>query len=400
MSGRPITFLCLSNYVKGELLLEECRELGVRTVLLTQEKLKDAQGWPDCIDETFYINDLGRLHDLTLAVSYLARSRDFDGVIPLDDYAVETAAHLREHLRCPGMGASTARYFRDKLAMRVRAKEAGLNVPAFVHALNHRKIDAFTREASPPWMIKPRSEAGSVQIKKIEDAASLWKAVHSLGDRQSFHLIETYVPGEVFHVDSAVWDRQVVFSVGHRYWRPPFNVWNEGGVFMTERVATHDPLSEELLEANRVAIQAMGLVRGVTHVEFIRAHHDGKLYFLELAARVGGAHIDRLVEAQTGINLWREWARLESAYVRGEEYRVEPTRDLHGGLLLCLSKQECPDLSSFDDPEVSWKLASGYHAGIVLAGSDSDRVHHLMEAYRQRVESDILAIAPPTSKPA
>jgi biotin carboxylase len=53
------------------------------------------------------------------------------------------------------------------------------------------------------------------------------------------------------------------------------------------------------------------MVRGVTHAEYIRAHADGRYYFLEIAARVGGAFIADLVEVSTGVNLWREWARIE-----------------------------------------------------------------------------------------
>ena len=57
----------------------------------------------------------------------------------------------------------------------------------------------------------------------------------------------------------------------------------------------------------------MRLVRGVTHAEFLRARADGKFYFIEIASRVGGAYISDAMEAATGINLWREWARIETS---------------------------------------------------------------------------------------
>jgi len=47
------------------------------------------------------------------------------------------------------------------------------------------------------------------------------------------------------------------------------------------------------------------------HAEFLKAHADGKFYFIEIAARVGGAYISDVIEAATNINLWREWARIE-----------------------------------------------------------------------------------------
>jgi hypothetical protein len=53
---------------------------------------------------------------------HLSRRVKIDAVVPLDDFDVEKAAALREHLRLPGMGDSQARLFRDKLAMRTTAK--------------------------------------------------------------------------------------------------------------------------------------------------------------------------------------------------------------------------------------------------------------------------------------
>ncbi len=397
--NQPLTILCLANYVKGEPFLRECQELGVRTVVLTLEKWKDG-GWPDCVDEMFYIDDLGRNSDLILAVSYLARERDFAAIVPLDDYAVEIAANLREHLRCPGMGETTARYFRDKLAMRLQAREFGLKVPEFQHVLNYARLSEFVARVPGPWLLKPRSEAGSVQIQKLHNADDMWSAVHALGDRQSFFLLESYVSGDVFHVDSVVYDSEVVFETVHRYGRPPFDVWNKGGIFWSQSVPEKEPLSRKLKEANRRCIAAMGLPRGVTHAEFIVSQDTGEVYFLELAARTAGAHIDVLVEQECGVNLWREWARLEVAYLKGEDYKVRPHNPRLGGLLLCLSKQEEPPMDRFSHPGVTWRLAENYHAGLVAASKDAEELTGLMTRYHRQLEEGILAVAPPTQKPA
>lgn len=397
--AKPLTFLCVANYLKGAPFLDECRRLGVRTVLLAKDGLQE-EPWPDSLDEKFFFPDFSQREDLLKAVGYLARTRQFDAIIPLDDYAVEIAATLREHLRVQGMGDSTARYFRDKLAMRQRARERGLRVPEFVHALNHDKINQFAAEVPAPWLVKPRSEAGSVQIKKSHTPEQLWQAVDALDDRHSFFLIERYVKGSVFHVDSAVYDSQVVLSAAHRYWKPPFDVWNGGGIFMSQSLAHDDPLLPRLLEANVQAVQAMGLRRGITHVEFILGEADQEFYFLELAARVGGAYIDVLVEKQTGLNLWREWARLEAAYCRGEGYAPEVSSQAQGGILLCLSRQEQPDLSGYGEEEVVWRLEEGFHAGLIVCSPRWDRVSELMGRYSQRFANEVLAVAPPTEKPA
>jgi len=54
------------------------------------------------------------------ALSYLARTERIDRIVALDEFDQEVAAAVREHLRIPGMGETTMRYFRDKLAMRMR----------------------------------------------------------------------------------------------------------------------------------------------------------------------------------------------------------------------------------------------------------------------------------------
>ena len=72
-------------------------------------------------------------------------------------------------------------------------------------------------------------------------------------------------------------------------------------------------MERKILDTHRQVVEQMSFVRGVMHAEYILGRDDGKVYFLETAARVGGAHIVDLVQASTGINLWREWARVELA---------------------------------------------------------------------------------------
>lgn len=391
------TFLCLASYYKGTAFLEACHEMGIRTILLTLESLKE-KDWPwECVDERYFMPDLYKQPDVTHAVSYLARERRIDRIVPLDDFDVETAASLREHLRCPGMGDTTARYFRDKLAMRVQARDCGIKVPDFVGILNYDQVNEYAQTVEPPWVLKPRSEAGAVGIKKVTSADELWKHIHALGDKQSYYLAEKYVKGDVFHVDSVVYDKKVLFGRAHRYGVPPFDIWNHGGVFSSYSLDLKSDLSKELLKLNEKMVQAMGLVRGVTHTEFIQGECGG-LFFLEKAARVGGANIDKLVEASSDVDLWKEWARLELANLRKEPYKMHKTRKDNAGLLVCLAKDKNPDLSGFSAPEVVWKEGKDNHACVLIAHKSADRVAELMAEYTAKLQHDVLAVAPPTDE--
>ena len=394
------TILCLSSYFKGGAFLRACKEAGLHVILTTNDKSKD-EPWPrDNIDEIFHMPDLGKRPDIIHAVAYLARTRQIDLIIALDDFDVETAAHLREHFRMPGMGDSLARNFRDKLAMRTTARNAGLLVPEFTGVFNYDHLNEFMTRVSPPWLLKPRSEASSMGIKKINNHDELWPILDSLGDQGSFFVMEQFVAGDVYHVDGLMNNGKVLFSMAHKYGQPPLSVYSGGGVFITRSLDRKSNESEALVELNKRVLKALGLVRGATHSEYIKSQADGRLYFLENAARVGGANIAECVEYAAGINLWREWARIEIANLRGEKYKLPEPHSGYAGIINCLAQQEWPDLSGYNDPEVVWQMNKKYHAGLIVSSPDAARVESLLSSYAERFAHDFLAVMPPRQSSA
>lgn len=394
----PLTILCLATDPKGFPLLRELKRQACYVILMTREKWRH-EDWPwESLDEVHFRPDLLTQPDLTYAVTHLARQRRLDQIIAIDDYDVETVAALREHLRMRGMGQSTAWLFRDKLAMRVRAQEHGILAPDFVHVLNGVAIKEFIERVPPPWMLKPRTEAGAVGIKKLHSEAEVWDSLNALGDRFSYYLMEQFIEGDVFHVDSIVADGRVLYTTVHQYGRPPMSVLHQGGIFSTFTVERRSTTAQALTALARDLVGAMGLQRGVAHTEFIQRRAGGRLFFLETAARVGGAHIDRVIEAATGLNMWEEWAKIELAYLRGETYHLPPTLDDYAGLVLCLARQPQPDLSGYDAQEIIWRLHANHHAGLLLASDDPARVQTLLAAYAERFVHDFLAVKPPPER--
>jgi biotin carboxylase len=396
--SRPLTFLCITTYEKGQEFMRECKRRDCRVLLLTAEKRRDAD-WPrESLDDTFYLPAEIPLADIVQAVTHLARTHKLDRIVALDEYDMETASTLREHLRVPGMGLTTMRYFRDKLAMRMKALDRGVRVPDFVPVVNHDDIRYYLDHVPGPWVLKPRQEASAIGIKKIHAAEDLWPLLDQLGEKQSLFLLEKFVPGEVYHVDSVVSENEVVFANVSKYGKPPMNVAQGGGVFTTFTVPRGSDADAELRQINRDLIAALGLVRGVAHAEFIQAHNDGHFYFLECAARVGGAYINEMVEAATGINLWREWARIEVAGGDGS-YQLPPVREEYAGVILSLARQENPDTSGYNDPEVCLRIKRHHHAGLVLRSDDQRRVQELLESYAQRFAEEFTAVEAPREKP-
>lgn len=395
--ARPLTFLCITTYEKGQEFMRECKRQGCRVILLTAEKLRDAD-WPrESLDETFYLPEEIPIPDIVKAVTHLARGQRIDRIVALDEFDMETAATLREHLRIPGMGLTTMRYFRDKLAMRMRALDRHIRVPDFVPVVNHDDIRYYLAHVPGPWVLKPRQEASAIGIKKIHAPDELWPLLDQLADKQSTYLVEKFVPGDVYHVDSVVSENEVLFANVSKYGKPPMNVAH-GGVFTTFTVPRGSEDCKNLRAINRDLIAALGLLRGVAHAEFIRAHENGHFYFLECAARVGGAYINEMVETATGLNLWREWARIEITGGNGS-YKLPPVRDEYAGVILSLARQENPDTSAYNDPEVHLRIKKHHHAGLVLKSSNPERIPVLLENYARRFAEEFLAVEPPRDKP-
>ena len=398
MADATERFLCIASYEKGQDFLRQCATLGVKPTLLTLEKLRDAD-WPREALEELVTMPSGLTREQVLnTVSWMARGRRFDRVVALDEFDLEQAAEIREHMRIPGMGTTTAGCYRDKLAMRVIARALGFLVPEFCRVLNYDELREYMERVPAPWLLKPRREASALGIRRIEEPEQLWRILDDLGDEQSHYLLEQFVPGESFHVDSIVSESEVKFQVAHQYGRPPMQVMHEGGVFTTRTVDRESRDARELTALNASLAPSLGMVRGVTHAEYIRAHADGRYYFLEIAARVGGAFIADLVEAATGVNLWREWARLEVANLRGQAYELPDSFETYAGSVLCLAQTAEPDTGAFDAPEIVVRLKKHHHAGLIVRSEKPERVQQLLDEYRAEFARRFLASLPPLDR--
>ncbi|MFN4294465.1 MAG: acetyl-CoA carboxylase biotin carboxylase subunit family protein [Thermoflexales bacterium] len=395
--SKPITVLCLSSAVKGQRLIQELKRLGCRVFLLTEERWRDDE-WPyESLEGIHYMHSLANRQHVINAASYMARGLQFDLIIPLDEYEVQTAGALREHFIMPGMTASEAQPFNDKLAMRARARSAGIPTPEFTPVFNYDALRAWMARVPPPWLLKPRHEAGAMGIKRCEDAEQVWRWLDRLGDEQSRRLLEQFVPSDVFHVDALVWQGQVVFTIAGAYGEPPLSVSHGGGVFITRTLPAESDAAQTLAALNAQVIGALAPrgFSGAVHAEYLRALDTGRWLFLEAGARVGGANIADMIEYATGVNLWAEWARIEVARFLGEGYAPPAARRDHAGVLVCLARQEHPDLSGYNDPEVVWRLKKRHHAGLIVVSPDAARVQSLLSSYSRRFAEDFLARAEP-----
>lgn len=382
--------------------MEGIKEQGHKVYFLTSKKLENSPWAWDAIDEIYYMNsdenDDWNYEDMIAGVGWLLRTVQIDRIVALDDFDVEKAALLREEFRIPGMGQSTARYFRDKLAMRIRAGQSGISIPAFSPLFNDDAVNGYLSETEGPWLIKPRSEASATGIQKVHTAAEVWKKINELGEKRQNYLIEAFRPGDVYHVDGLSYGGQVVFSRASKYLNTPYEVAHFGGIFRTQTLKTGSEEEKELQVLNQEVMKSFRMEYSAFHSEYIKGT-DGRFYFLETSSRVGGANISDMILAATDVDLWREWAKIETAQALDLKYKLPKILKGCAGIIISLSKVKDPDRSFFQDKEVVKFIEKDFHIGLILKSSRADRIRELLEKYLKVIYENFHASAPVPDKP-
>jgi len=368
------SFLCLSEEFKGPSFLRTLKQLGHRVFLLTNEEARH-EPWPrESIDDVFYaLRDKKRRHDrqtLVEGAAWLMRNHGIDRIVALDDFDVEDAALLREEFRIPGMGQTTARHFRDKLAMRVQAESHGIPIPPFSNLFRKENLEDFCANHLGPFVIKPRSEASAAGIVKVANAEEAFQAYDKLGDEAYNFLIEAFAPGKVYHVDSLAHEGKLSFVRASAYVDPPLKIVQGGGLFQTRTLPKTSKASKQLGKLTQDVMKAFGMKYSAGHTEFIE-DKDGNFLLLETSSRVGGAFISDMLQHATGVDLWAEWAKLEAAQVSDGKYKAPKDIGKAGAVTIRTVGEKNPDLRRYKEEEesVAALISKPYHAGFVFTAS-------------------------------
>jgi biotin carboxylase len=395
----PKQIVCIASEHKGNEFLDEAAAAGWEVTLVTRKKLLDEPWQWTAISDVRTVEDNASVHDYVRAITNVAGGKAIDRVVGLDEFDVVTAARAREHLQLGGMTSSEALRFRDKLAMRNIASRAGIPCPQYVGAFNRDAINAFLDEVQAPWIVKPRTEVSAFGIRKCDTREQVWEALEALDRRNTWRdhpsqfLIERFIAGNVFHVDSVVNNGKVQACGVSRYGTPPFSVMHYGGVFTSSIVSYRAKERKQLEKLNSDLLSAFGYERGVSHAEFLQSAEDGQFYLLEVACRVGGAYIANVLEHACNFNLWREWAKLETS-TKENPYKLPKLRKEFAGVALALAKEVTPDVSSYDEPEIVYRVSKPKHVGFIFHSSRQRRVDELLNSYSRRIAEDFLAVAP------
>ena len=391
--------VCIASEFKGNEFLEEAQAAGWNVTLLTREDLKDADWAWTSINRIETVSKEAREEEYLRACVNIASSQPVDHVAGLDEFDVLPTARMREYLQIDkGLSRSHALRFRDKLTMRTVASKAGVACPEFVPIFRPGDINEYLERVPAPWIVKPRTEVSAFGIRKCETADQVWDVLTDLDSRNTWrdhpskYQIERFIEGEVYHVDSAVHDGQVVAVGVNKYGTTPFNV-ARGGVFTSFTLDYKSEERKRLLALNERLLKAFNHTSGVAHAEFLKSDADGEFYLVEVACRVGGAYIANVHEHANGFNLWREWGKLETA-TKENPYVAPELEKNYAGIALALAREETPDTSHYDAEEIVYRVNKPKHVGLIFKTDSKERLDELLNEYTQRITDDFLEIAP------
>ena len=220
-------------------------------------------------------------------------------------------AEVRERLGIRGMDAAEARGFRDKAHMKEVLRASGLPCAAHCLATDPEGALAFARSVLP-LVAKPPAGAGAKDTFRVDTLDQLvdWMR-RSPPSASSPLLLEEFVQGDEFSFDSVTVGGRHVFHSISEYAPTPLRVmetpWIQWTVLLpreidgSEFAAIHD--------AGPRALAALGMVTGMTHMEWFR-RRDGSIAISEVAARPPGAQFTSLISHAHGKDMYSAWAEL------------------------------------------------------------------------------------------
>lgn len=219
----------------------------------------------------------------------------FDGadcIISRSEYDLLAAARLREHFSVPGDKVRDILPLRNKWIMRSRCEEQGIRQPDFWHPQEF--IQLTPREGQ--FVLKPRMEASSNGIV-VGDFATIKQAALAL-DNDETMLVEAFIEGTIYHFDGWMHNGVPLAFVSSHYIRDCLS-FADGiplGSAQTVTEAAH-------IDVVVNTLSILGHQNGSFHFEAIQ-DPEGHYWFLEAAARVGGAGVAETFELRTGLNLY------------------------------------------------------------------------------------------------
>jgi hypothetical protein len=280
-------------------------ELRGGLVAVTAAGVAVGEGFADVVTVSDYSDDDAVL-DAARAAARRHRPR---AILSLAEIDVERAAQLRSEFNLPGLDTISAAAYRDKILMKKYAQAAGIRVPDFASVTSAGEIAGFMASHPGRVVVKPRGGSGSSGVYVLETPDEAWNLDDVVATEP--YQVEEFVDGVLHHVDAfRVLGAPIAAVASHYTGQGCLEHWTDAP-FGSRTLGHNDPASERLVAETWRLVDALPSPQTVcVHAEFF-VTGSGEIVLCEVAARVGGGPIPRMLREVLGVDPRELWARLE-----------------------------------------------------------------------------------------
>jgi hypothetical protein len=309
-------------------------EVADRVTLVTATETHEQyeHGFPRVIGVPGYGADAGPDRaGVERELDRICAERPITALVHVTEDDVLRAARVRERHGLPGPRPADVLPWRDKYLMKQAVSAAGVPTARFTVPATAAAAARFAADAGWPVVVKPRLGMASHGVSVVRDADRLadLAAAWDPGDV----LLESFVPGDVYHVDGFAQDGKVLFAVVSRYLNGCL-AFQDGAPLGSVQIGPSDEDTTPYLRVAEQVVKALPPLDFTPyHLELFR-RPDGELVFCEIACRLGGAHIMEELTHLTGVNPARLWIRHQLGLEDGPAVPLRGNGRCYGWLLI------------------------------------------------------------------
>ncbi|MBC3365815.1 hypothetical protein [Pseudomonas sp. SWRI154] len=240
----------------------------------------------------------------------IAEFGEIDYVIANTEYSILCGAAVRDHYGITGRRLGDVAAFRNKFLMKsALARSEEVVTSRFVggELLARQGMNAVSKvftASDYPLVLKATCQAGSRYVYVVEDAMELSQKMQELQTLGIEYLVEQFVDAPVIHIDGVCRDGVLLFVCASRYVDDCY-AWQHQKLAMSSVLIDDPALQKTIVRFTQLTLSSLSARDLVFHLEAFLLS-DGRLVFLEIASRPGGAAIAPCINNIYGVDLFRE----------------------------------------------------------------------------------------------
>jgi len=261
----------------------------------------------NALREYYRVSDMHNYDELLRACGYFThRYGKVDRIDSLNEYWLETEAHLRTDFNIPGPDLATMNLMKRKSKMKRMFSKAGVDVAKgkVIHDLLEAKH--FIDEVGYPIVAKPDSGVGAAHTFKITNDSELVSFFNQKPPTD--YLLEEFIRGQIFTFDGLT-DQvgNVVFYTSHTYSQGIMETVNDDSLIFYYSLRD---IPTDLESAGLRVVKTYKLKERFFHFEFFRSEIDNRILGLEVNMRPPGGLTTDMFNYANELDIYTEWANI------------------------------------------------------------------------------------------